>query len=71
MFLQTINKIFSNDMKTSAESDALGNNFTIYEDFTSSTVSTFGNDLLLALLNYIWYDDCGEAILHSLEPFSS
>lgn len=49
MFLQTINKIFSNDMETSAESDALGNNFTIYEDFISSTASIFRNDLLALL----------------------
>ena len=49
MCLQTINKMFSNDMETLAESDALGNNFTIYEDVASSTASVFRNDLLALL----------------------
>ena len=36
-------------METLAESDALGNNFTIYEDVASSTASIFRNDLLALL----------------------
>lgn len=51
MFLQTIDKIFSNDTKSSDESDASGNKFTVYEDFTFSTTSKFEYDSLVALLS--------------------
>lgn len=42
VFLQTIDKMFSNVTKSSPESDGSGNKFTVYEDFTFNTTSKFG-----------------------------
>lgn len=51
MLLQTIDKIFSNDNKSSAESDASGNKFTVMKTLHLVQLLNLEYDILVGLLS--------------------